>query len=158
MCVTSVFFWRRKDWRNWFSWKAKIDARHPLLGKWLVLLRYTQKIERVAMRLISGGRVTYVVFTLWWDIHLHGHFQKYNYVEKNCGSKRVYSHWWVVQKIWRSKKFQKNVALIKQVWSLLRDIWGVRLRKRMFIFKFIYSLKAYIIAQSMHRVTSGLFC
>ena len=36
VCVTSVFFWFRKDWRNWLSWKATIDTRHPhLLGKWL---------------------------------------------------------------------------------------------------------------------------
>ena len=28
--LTRVFFWCRKDWKNWFHWKAKIDTWHHL--------------------------------------------------------------------------------------------------------------------------------
>ena len=52
--VTSVFFWYIEDWRNWFRWKAKIDT-------WLY-----PKSERVAMWLISGGRVTITVLLSRW--------------------------------------------------------------------------------------------
>ena len=49
VCVTSVFFWCRKDWINWFRWKVKIDTWHPLWESGC-----TQK-----MRLISVRRVTF---------------------------------------------------------------------------------------------------
>ena len=56
VCVASVCFWCRKDWINWFRWKAKIKTWHPWWESGSV-----PKSERVAMRLISGGRVTFHV-------------------------------------------------------------------------------------------------
>ena len=44
----------RKDWRNWFCWKAKLDTMAPPLENWL----YPES-DRVAIQLIFGGRVTY---------------------------------------------------------------------------------------------------
>ena len=57
VCVTSGIFWCRKDWRNWFNWKVKIDIRHPLWDSGC-----TQTVtDRVAIRLILGGWVTLFV-------------------------------------------------------------------------------------------------
>ena len=58
VCVRSIFFWCRKDWRNWFHWKGKIDSMAPPLGNWLY-----PKSEQVAIQLILGGRVTYYIHT-----------------------------------------------------------------------------------------------
>ena len=54
VCVRSVFFWCRKDWRNWFHWKDKLDSMAAPLGNWLY-----PKSDQVAIWLILGGRVTY---------------------------------------------------------------------------------------------------
>ena len=57
-CVfKKCIFWRRKDWRNWFCWKATIYS----MRNWLYPNSY-----RVSIRLILGRKVTNVTAFQWY--------------------------------------------------------------------------------------------